>query len=155
MGMFNINKLQSIRKLWPRVSKLYFQVLPLFLLFSEAQKCVHDLVLKRKEKIVYQSKIRKTSQISEEYWSTPAALTLTSFSAAVFSTNLEPWPGLPGQWMVIPENQNHSFITLWASRKLIRWWMCFILTPGVPFTIKHSEGFTGIGQTCRAKYLWL
>lgn len=67
MGMFNINKLQSIRKLWPRVSKLYFQVLPLFLLFSEAQKCVHDLVLKRKEKIVYQSKIRKTSQISEEY----------------------------------------------------------------------------------------
>lgn len=44
--MFHINTLQSLRKLWPCVSKLYFPVSPLFLLFSEAQKCVHDLVLK-------------------------------------------------------------------------------------------------------------
>lgn len=33
-------------------------------------------------------------------------LTLTSFSAAVFSTNLDPWPGLPGQWTVIPEKDD-------------------------------------------------
>lgn len=32
-----------------------------------------------------------------------------------------------------------------------RLWMCFILTPGVPFTIEHSEGFTRIGQTYRAQ----
>lgn len=28
--------------------------------------------------------------------------------------------------------------------------MYFILTPGVPLSIKHSEGFAGVGQTYRA-----
>ncbi len=37
--------------------------------------------------------------------------TLTSFSAAVFSTNLEPWPGLPGQRTVIPAGQTTCLLT--------------------------------------------
>ena len=38
--------------------------------------------------------------------------TLTTFSTAVFSINLDPCPGLPGQVMVNPARQNHAYILI-------------------------------------------
>lgn len=88
-------------------------------------------------------------------------LTLTSFSAAVFSTNLEPWPGLPGQWTVIPGKRKafcliqlhlHHHSEIMSSDKMeVLYCKYFILTPGVPLSIKHSEGLARVGQTYRSQ----
>lgn len=91
-------------------------------------------------------------------WKTGPTVTPTSFSAAVFSTNLEPWPGLPGQWMVIPgkkksfcsiQDQLHPPPNTLDSNQTVEIfdWACYILTPGVPLSVKHSEGLARVGQT--------
>lgn len=73
---------------------------------------------------------------------------LTSFSAAVFSTKREPWPGLPGQWMVIPVEEDNIFQTFENLTWKIFLDKRLVLTPRIPLAVENSAGFTRVGKTC-------
>lgn len=66
----------------------------MFFCLPKVQEGVYDMSLRNKNKVINNSfKILIHNTTGSQH---------TSFSAAVFSTNLEPCPGLPGQWIVIP-----------------------------------------------------